>query len=252
MQISTRQVLHLHKPPCPSSGTVCAVKLQQTSDAAVLAHGSNDRAVLLDTRLGKQLPQLQHAGNVRLELVLVLECVLYRCAPQVGNGNAVPLQPGQHLLTALGILQTGQLDGFLFGCFLDRRAAVQRTVHQLPVGCNTAGADPHIVLPLTLHPLGHRETAQAVLDLHFGHNVLPVVLNEQLPLRRIMSGQVARAAAVGDRLSARRAEILDKSLAGRQLLLVLRQTECLAGGIQTCRIPAVQAVQHGAAPLFER
>ncbi len=26
-----------------------------------------------------------------------------------------------------------------------------------PVGCNTAGADPHIVLPLTLHPLGHRK-----------------------------------------------------------------------------------------------
>ena len=182
----------------------------------------------------------------------MLKRILYRCAPQVGNGNAVPLQPGQHLFTALGILQTGQLDGLLLGGFLDRRAAVQRTVHQFPVGCNTAGADPHIVLPLTLHPLGHRESAQAALDLHFGHNVLPVVLNEQLPLRRIMLGQVARPAAVGDRLSARRAEILDKSLAGRQLLLVLRQTECLAGGIKACRIPAVQTVQHGAAPLLER
>ena len=59
-------------------------------------------------------------------------------------------------------------------------------------------------------------------------------------------------AAIGFCWLTRNTEVPDQSPACRQFLFILREADCLACGVQSGSISAVQAVGHGTAPLVDR
>ena len=60
-------------------------------------------------------------------------------------------------------------------------------------------------------------------DRHLRDDVLPVVLDEQAPLVRVVLRQIPHPSAVGLSRLAGLAEVVDERLAGLCLLLILRQ-----------------------------
>lgn len=84
------------------------------------------------------------------------------------------------------------------------------------------------------------------------HNILLAVFLKQLPFLRGVVRLVPGAVPVGPGGLTGDTEVPDQGLAYRKLLLVLGQADGLSGGIQPGRIPAVQAVYHGTAPLLQR
>ena len=106
--------------------------------------------------------------------------------------------------------------------------------------------------PLLLHPIRDGESGQPLFNLHLGDHILLAIGLEKLPFGGVMLGQVAAPLAIGLGGLAGDAEITDEGLAGIELLLVLGEPQGLAGGVQTCRVAAVEAMKHGAAPLVWR
>ena len=122
-------------------------------------------------------------------------------------------------------------------------------MNEFHVHGDPAHVDRKICLPFPLHRIRDRESGEPSLDLHLCHDVLPVVLFEQLPFFRVVSGIVPRPPAVGLRGFARRTEVPDQSLACGQLLLVFRKPQGPACRVQSCRVSAVKTVEHRASPL---
>ena len=83
----------------------------------------------------------------------------------------------------------------------------------------------------------------------FSNHVPLTIFLKELPLFWGMLREVPSPAAVPFRWLARDTEIADQGLAGRELLLVLREPNCFTCCVQAGRISAVQPVHHGAAPL---
>ena len=87
--------------------------------------------------------------------------------------------------------------------------------------------------PLLLNEIWHGEHRQAAFNFHFRHNVLAVVGLKQRPFFGVVMRIISGSAAVCLCWLTGGAEIADQSLAGSQLLFVLRNAQRPACRVQT-------------------
>ena len=103
--------------------------------------------------------------------------------------------------------------------------------------------------PLCLDLTRDRELGKPALYLHLRDYILAVVFFEQLPFARIMLRQIADTAAIGFGGRTRYAEVSDQRLACGKFLFILRQSKRPSGGVESCGVTAVQAVELSTPPL---
>ena len=125
-------------------------------------------------------------------------------------------------------------------------------MHHVHIHRHAASVDDEVSLPLLLNVGRHREARQPPVNLHFRHNIAFAVGPEQLPLLRVMLGQISSTAPVTLCGGAGDAEVSDERLAHRQFLLLLRKPQSLSCGIQTGGAAAVQSMEHRVTPLIYR
>ena len=158
-------------------------------------------------------------------------------------------QPAGKLLDAVGVLQSGKLDGLVSELRADDFAQLQRACAEIHIDRHAARIDKKIRFPLLLNEIRHGEHGQTAFDLHFRYNVLTVVGLEQLPFFGVVMRVVSGSAAVRLCCLTGHAEIADQSRAGSQLLFILRNAQRPARCVQTCGVTGIQAVQHRVTPL---
>ena len=158
-------------------------------------------------------------------------------------------QPAGKLLDAVGVLQSGKLDGLVGELRADGFAQLQRALAEVHIDRHAARVDKQVGFPLLLNEIWHGEHRQAAFDLHFRHNVLAVVGLKQRPFFGVVMRIISGSAAVCLCWLTGHTKIADQSLAGSQLLFVLRNAQRPACRVQTCGVTGIQAVQHRVTPL---
>ena len=159
-------------------------------------------------------------------------------------------QPSGQLFDGVGVVQPGELTGLGHQLAFDRSADDESAAHHFHVSGHASRVHHQVGFPLLLHKGGHGKRRQAVVNLHFGDNILPVVLFEQRPFGGAVPRKIASAVSVGIGGLAGNAEIADKGLARRQLFLIFGQAHRPARRVQRCRVAAVERVEHRIAPLI--
>ena len=125
-------------------------------------------------------------------------------------------------------------------------------VDQLHVYAHAQCVGETVQLPQPLLPVRDSKALERVIDRRLCNNVLPVVLDKELPLCRIMVWQVASASSIGLGWLAGLAKVTDKGFALPVLLHALRQPQSASSGGQSGRIAEVQRAEHRATPLLYR
>ena len=247
-EVGPGEVLHLDEPAGPAPGTVRTVKLEKPPRPAVLSHCPLHRLVFGGGGLPQLLPELQHPGRLfisdpgrqqpgdRILLQILRRLALRQLA----------LQPGKKLGAAAGIHKPGQPLCLLGEPPLDLPVNPECPVDQLPVEGDPAGVDQKVGLPLLLDKIRNREGGETPPDLHFGHDVLPVIFGKERPFVRIVPGETPVPRFIRD------AEVLDERLPCRHLPLVIRKAQHFPQRRQPRRITEVEPVEHRVPPLGNR
>ena len=154
LRVGSRQVLHLNQTSGPPACTVGSVKLEQATDAVVIAHARLYRVVLFCGGFSQLLPDLQHTLYVLRIAVLchqIGHCGLCKTAdglPVIQLHRAV--KPLCELFNAVGIAEPSQHHGLLREAFTALFVQLQRAEYEIHVNGHAATSDLQIDLPLML------------------------------------------------------------------------------------------------------
>ena len=242
--------MRLYETPCPSSGAVRTVELQDAAQTVVVADSLEHRAVLTDAGLPKRLPDLQHAPDLCGDIAL--QQGRDRVLREAGLMDAFRLEPVLQLCGAVRVAESGDLSGLVLQLLTVVRIIIDDVPDQLTVQLHAVVVHILVEAPQLLLVLGRLVDGESLQDLLFGYDILPVVGPVQGPLLRVMCRIVPAALPVASRRLARLREVLDERLALRVLQLILRKPEGHAYACETSRKPERQRLDHRAAPLVRR
>ena len=125
-------------------------------------------------------------------------------------------------------------------------------IHEGHINGNAVVIDPAVNQPHFMF-LGTWAVAyQRIADGPFRHNVLSVVLLENLPFIRGITWHIASTASVGLRGAAGNTKILDKRLASGVFLLIFRESKYLGVHPQPCRKGVIKSQYRITFPLVIR
>ena len=204
------EVLQLDDPAGPSAAAVCAVELEHAPCPAVRADSVLHRLVFFDGGFCELLAETEDVCDVP-----------GRGLEEPGNGflvkgfgiHALAGEPFLHLCHGVRVLKPCL---FLQGC---RQLCAAEGIEadgvscHIHVQCNPAVV--YLLVDMVFIPYGLRygETGEFLLDGHFSLHVPFVICLEGLPFFRVMSRQVAGAAAVCFGRRAGATEVADKGFA---------------------------------------
>ena len=234
--------MRLYDTACPSAGAVRAVKLQDPSEAAVLARCCEHGTVFLHGRLAERLPDLEDPPDIVRQISgeQPVEVIL----PELFHRDALGGEPAFQLLQAVRVLQGCDRPGFLLQPFAVLFVKANYLLYHRKIYTNPAVVHPLIKAPQLLLALRKQVALQLVTDCHLRDHVLPIVLYVELPLVGIVLREVSGPPAVGLCGLARLREILDQGLTDRILQLVFRKSQGNAGIRQRSRQPALERHDH--------
>lgn len=149
--------------------------------------------------------------------------------------HPVHAQPPLELLDAVRILEPRKILRLGHELLRHLRVEVDGTLDELAVDADATAIDGPVDEPEPMLLLAWLEPEQTAADLSLRHDILPVVLLEDVPIFRRIIRHVPRPAAILLCRSAGLAEIRDEALAPRILHLVLWQPQRLAYGVQRRR-----------------
>ena len=222
----TRQVLYLHKSPCPASCAIGSVKLQQSVYASVAAASATHRLVFFYGGLGHELFELQHLFDRGL-----LHSFEYLWQDIFSKGLRkevlLLMYPVLELLVAAGIGEPCELTRLIQQSPLEGRVELDCLGHEPPVDMYAAIVDALIDDPQALLLCSYGVFGETPADLSLGHDIAEAILLEGRPSLGRVLRQIAGAAAVGHRWAAGLAKVRDEGFADAHLCLILIKAQHL-------------------------
>ena len=244
------QIVRLNDAPCPPARPVGTIELQDPAQPSVGTDRVLHGMILCHGCLSERLADLQGPPDVFRQV----PCEEFGDVvfPQRLRADAPALQPGFQLGKTVRIAESGDLPGLRLQFFPVLLIMGDDHVHHRNIQTHAAIIHPLVQLPQVLFAFGKLIPVQLLAYCHLSDDVLPVVLDIELPLLPVVSRKVPGPPVVALRRPARFREVLYEAFADRVLQLVLREAECDTGARQGSRQPAFQGHDHGITPLLRR